>query len=102
MSVDADVALHVDEAMVKVQAVPSWFTVNAWAAMVTTPLRATLVSFEATVYNTVPLPVPFVPEVMAIQLLVLFTVHTQSVAVTTPTDPVSRPAPWVRLAEVMA
>lgn len=56
------------------QGAPGWLTVNVWPPMVRVPVRATPV-LAATLYPTVPFPVPLAPDVMVIH--VTFAVATQ-------------------------
>ncbi|KJU86896.1 hypothetical protein MBAV_000910, partial [Candidatus Magnetobacterium bavaricum] len=53
------------------------------------PIRRLAPVFAVTEYATVPLPVPEAPEVIVIQLSLLFAVHAQVDAVVTLTLPLS-------------
>jgi hypothetical protein len=68
----------------------SCVTVNVWPAMVTVPLLCAAVLFAATVYPTLPLPVPLAPLLIVRKLAVLETaaVHAHPACVVTLTIPV--------------
>jgi hypothetical protein len=76
-------------AMVNVQGAPAWVTVKVWPAIVSVPVRDEVLVLAATLYATVPLPVPLVPEVIVIQLALLAPVHVQPVPAVTVTEPVA-------------
>ena len=55
--------------------------VNVFPPIVRVPDRPLLLALDATVYDTVPLPVPLAPTVIVIQPALLVAVHAQSLAV---------------------
>jgi hypothetical protein len=55
----------------------AWVTVNVWPPMAMVPVRVLLVVFAATLYATVPLPVPLAPPVMVIHESVVAAVHEE-------------------------
>lgn len=63
-----------------------WVTVNVDPAIVSVPERAPPV-LAATVYVTLPLPVPLAPPVIVIQLAPVVAVHVQPDCVVTVTGP---------------
>jgi hypothetical protein len=69
-------------AMVKLHA-PAWVIVTVWPAIVSVPVRAVADVFAATVYATVPFPVPLPPLVTVIHDALLAPVHPQPVVVVT-------------------
>ena len=62
---------------VRLQGLPVWVTVNVWPSMPIVPVRVAVVLLVCTEYVTVPLPVPFVAEVIVIQLAPLATFQAQ-------------------------
>jgi hypothetical protein len=66
----------------------AWVTVNVFPAIVNAPVRCTLTVLGATLNVTVPLPLPFAPAVMVIQLRVLDAVQAQPAPAVTLADPV--------------
>ena len=66
-------------------------TVKVLPAIVTVPVLSFLPGGAATLYPTVPLPVPLAPEVTVIQSALLFAVQAQPLAVDTATVPVPDP-----------
>lgn len=66
-------------------------TVKVSPAIVTLPVLSFLPRGAATLYATVPLPVPLAPDVTVIQSAVLLAVHAQPLAVDTATVPVPDP-----------
>ena len=81
-------------AMLKLHA-PAWLTVTACPAIVSVPVRG-VEAFAATVYATVPFPVPLPPLVTVIQDTSLAPVHPQPVVVVTAVvnDPPAATAVW--------
>ena len=69
-------------AMLKLQT-PAWEIVTACPAIVSVPVRGLVELFAATVYATVPLPVPLSPLVTVIQDASLAPVQAQPVVVVT-------------------
>lgn len=59
---------------------PAWAIVDLWPPTTMSPLRATP-SLEATSKRTVPLPLPVIGDVRAIQLTLVVAAHAQSVPV---------------------
>ena len=55
----------------------AWETVNVWPATVSVPVRSTVKLFACTVYPTVPLPVPGLPNETVIQFALLVAVRAQ-------------------------
>ena len=74
------------------QACAAWLTVNECPAIVSVPVRAAPV-LAATLYATVPLPVPAAPLVTVIQLSFAVAVHEQVLPAVTATLPVPPAAP---------
>jgi hypothetical protein len=70
----------------------SWVTVKVCPAMVRVPVRAGSV-FAATLYVTVPLPVPLEAPVMVIHASLLVAVQAHPAGAVTVTVPLSAPAP---------
>jgi hypothetical protein len=62
--------------------------VNVWPAIVSVPVRTLPAVFAATLYVTVPIPVPLAPAVIVTQPTLLIAVHEQLVPVTTDRLPV--------------
>jgi len=60
-------------------------TVKVFPAMVNVPTRCVVVVFAATEYVTVPLPVPFAPDTIVIQLTLLTAGQAHPVGEVTPT-----------------
>ena len=69
-------------------AAPAWLIVNVWPAIVIVPLRPAVAVFAATLYATVPLPLPLLPLVIEIHEALLAAVHPQPVPAETATLPV--------------
>ncbi len=65
------------EARLMVHAAPAWVTVNAWPAMVRTPVRLLWVLVGETATLTVPAPMPLAAEVTFSQLASVVAVHAQ-------------------------
>ena len=78
----AVITLCVVGAMLKLHA-PAWVTVAACPAIVSVPVRGLVAVFAATVYATVPFPVPLPPLVTVIQDALLAPVQAQPVVVVT-------------------
>jgi hypothetical protein len=74
--------------IVATQGVPACVTVNVLPPIVRIPLRGVLPEFAATLYVTVPLPVPAAPALIVIQETLLVAVHAQPVPAETAADPV--------------
>ena len=62
-------------------------TVKVCPPAVIVPVRGVVVEFAATLNVTVPLPEPFAPPVMVIQLALLVAVHVHPVDVVTVNEP---------------
>ena len=69
-------------AMLKLHA-PAWVTVTVCPAIVSVPVRGLVEVFAATVYATVPFPVPLPPLVTVIQDALLAPVHAQPLVAVT-------------------
>jgi hypothetical protein len=73
------------------QGAPAWVTVIVWPAMVIVPVRLTVSVLAATLYDTVPFPLPVAPAEMAIQGALLPAVHAHepafAVTATVPAPP---------------
>jgi hypothetical protein len=63
--------------------VPCWVTVKLWPAMLALPVREAVPVLAAMLMNTVPLPVPLAPLVIAIHGVLLAALHTHPVAAVT-------------------
>ncbi len=63
----------------------AWFTVNVTPPIETVPVRAAAMVFAATVYESVPLPVPVPPAVTVIHASLLIAVQPQPVGALTVT-----------------
>jgi hypothetical protein len=70
--------------------VAAWFTVTVWFAIVNVPVRAVPV-FAAVLIDTLPFPLPLVPDVMDTHDTLLVAVHPQPAAAVTVTGPVAPP-----------
>jgi hypothetical protein len=67
--------------------------VNTCPAIVSVPVREDVAVFAATLYPTVPLPLPLAPELMVSQVTLLVAVHAQPAATVTLTVPLDAEAP---------
>jgi hypothetical protein len=67
-------------AMEYVHGAPAWVIVTDWPATVMTPSRGMVDVLGATVYDTVPFPLPLVADVMVIQETLLEAVHAHAAA----------------------
>lgn len=85
-----------------VHALPAWVTVKALPAMVRMPERLAVVGLAATVYVTVPGPIPLEPLVIVNHATPLLAVHAQLAPVSTATLPLPVPEPTEALVGVMA
>ena len=70
---------------------PVWFTVKVWPPIVSVPDRAAP-EVDATVYCTVPLPLPVAPDVTVSHGTLLVVVHAHPAPAVTVTLPVAPPA----------
>jgi hypothetical protein len=77
----------------------AWVTVNVRPAMVRVPVRTEVVGLAATLYGTVPFPVPLVAPVSVIQLAFDRADQAQPAPAVTPTLPVVPPEPTDRPVE---
>jgi hypothetical protein len=71
-----------------VHGAPACVTVKVWPAIVSVPVRCAFVVFAATLYGTLPLPVPLVAPVRLIQPAFVAADHVQFVPALTVTLPV--------------
>jgi hypothetical protein len=66
---------------------PLCVTVRVWPAIVNVPVREVVDVLAATLYDTVPVPVPLLPPVTVIHVVLLLTpVHAQPLLVVTVAD----------------
>jgi hypothetical protein len=69
-----------------VQGAPAWLTVNVWPPIVIVPVRESPV-LAATLYVTVPFPVPVPPDAMVIHGALVVATQLQLALAVTPTVP---------------
>ena len=75
-----------------------WVIVNVWPAIVSVPVRETVVGFASAPNITLPLPVPLAPLKIDAQPTPLVAVHAQPAVVVTVIVPLppAKPTCWLR------
>ena len=80
-------------ATAKLHVPPACVSANACPAIVSVAARGLVVPFAATLYDTVPLPLPVAPPVIVAHVWLLVADHVQPAGAVTATVPDARPGP---------